>query len=62
MIASKARAVRATSQPGDPSGVENPKPGIDGMTTWNASSARPPCPTGSTRGPIIRVNSTNELG
>ncbi len=62
MIWSNARAVRATSQPGALSGVENPNPGIDGMTTWKASSARPPCATGSTSGPIIRVNSTNELG
>ena len=50
------------AQPGCVTGVENPKPGSDGTTTWNASSARPPCASGSTSGPIIRVDSTNELG
>src|SRR6266511_1172718 len=62
MIWSNAVAVRWTFQPGELSGVEKPNPGGDGMTTWKASSARPPCAAGSTSGPIIRVNSTNELG
>ena len=25
---------------------ENPKPGIDGITTWKASDALPPCASG----------------
>ncbi len=62
MISSNASPVRCRPQPGDVVGVENPKPGSDGMTTWNASSRRPPCDSGSTSGPIIRLNSTNELG
>src|SRR5215217_9678197 len=40
----------------------NPKPGIDGATTWKASAATPPWETGSVRGPIMVRNSTTELG
>ncbi len=47
MISSKARAVRAMSQPWLVSGVENPKPGIDGATTWNAGAG--PTPDGDAR-------------
>ncbi len=43
-------------------GVLKPKPGIDGTTTWNASSARPPCATGSVSGPMRSRNSANEPG
>ena len=39
---SYARATRAIVQPRSTTGVENPTPGIDGTTTENASSARPP--------------------
>ena len=62
MIWSNAAADSRIAQPGRVTGVEKPNPGSDGMTTWNASSARPPCASGSTSGPIIRVDSTNELG
>ncbi len=62
MIRSKADADSLIAQPGALTGVENPNPGSEGTTTWNASSGLPPCATGSTSGPIIRVASTNELG
>ena len=62
MIWSNAAAAPLIPRPGRVAGVEKPNPGSDGMTTWNASSGRPPCASGSTSGPIILVNSTNELG
>lgn len=42
MILTYASVVRASSHPGSDSGVENPKPGNEGMMTWNASAASPP--------------------
>ncbi len=48
-------------QPGSLIG-EKPKPGIDGSTRCTASSALPPCATGSVSGPTTCANSTNELG
>jgi hypothetical protein len=36
------------------------EPGIDGTTTWNASSALPPCAVGSASGPITLSSSTIE--
>jgi hypothetical protein len=53
MSVSKARATRARVQPRSVTGVLNPNPGREGTTTWKASSARPPCATGSTSGPIM---------
>jgi hypothetical protein len=35
---------------------------MDGMTTWNASAARPPCVAGSVRGPMTLAYSSIELG
>ena len=49
-------------QPGWRTGVENPYPGSEGTTTWNASAGSPPCEPGSASGPITRRNSTGELG
>src|SRR5690606_6311291 len=47
---------------GSLSGVLKPNPGIEGMTTWKASSARPPWATGSVSGPIMSRKSRNEPG
>src|SRR5215470_15549446 len=54
--------MRGTSQPVSSGLAENPYPGIDGMTTWNASSALPPCAVGSLSGPITFSISTIEPG
>jgi len=62
MSASYVRATRAMVQPRSTTGVENVNPGGDGTTTENASSARPPCETGSVSGPIMSRKSTNEPG
>ena len=62
MRVSYVRATRAIVQPRSATGVENPKPGIDGTTTENASCARPPWATGSVSGPIMSRNSANEPG
>ena len=57
-----ARAVRAESQPSTVGSLENPYPGSDGSTRWNASSARPPCAVGSVNGPTVSNSSTTEPG
>ena len=54
--------MRAGSQPGSRGLSEKPKPGIDGMTTSNASLAWPPCADGSVSGPMIFVNSAIDPG
>ncbi len=59
---SNVRATRAIVQPRSTSGVLKPKPGIDGMTTENASSALPPWATGSVSGPIMSRKSMIEPG
>lgn len=41
---------------------EKPKPGSDGTTTWNASSALAPCAVGSVSGPIAFSSSKTEPG
>ena len=41
---------------------ENPKPGSEGATTWNASAASPPCRVGSVSGSITLWNSTIDPG
>src|SRR5262245_19131685 len=41
---------------------EKPNPGIDGITTSNESSARPPKVTGSVSGPITLLYSSMVLG
>ena len=57
MIRSNASAVRTRSQPWPVSGVEKPKPGIDGTTTWNAGPS-----AGSARAGASAANSTNDAG
>ena len=42
--------------------AEKPKPGIEGTTRSNASSARAPWDSGSLSGPITFTNSRNEPG
>lgn len=41
---------------------EKPYPGIEGMTTWNASCARPPWAVGLVRGSMTLRNSRTEPG
>ena len=62
MSVSHASAIRATFQPGPAGLSEKPKPGMEGITTWNASAASPPCATGSVSGPISCRNSRTEPG
>ena len=54
--------MRSGSQPTPAGSAENPYPGIDGSTTWNASSARPPCAAGSVSGPTVSSSSITEPG
>jgi hypothetical protein len=54
--------MRAESQPASVGCDEKPKPGIDGMTTSNASSLLPPCAVGSVSGPITSSISITEPG
>ena len=49
-------------QPGAVGLPEKPWPGSDGMTTWNASSAVPPCAVGSVSGPMTFICSMIEPG
>ena len=44
--------MRTGSQPVLVGLPENPYPGIDGITTWKASSALAPCAVGSVSGPM----------
>ena len=62
MSCAHASAVRTVPQPVIAGLAENPKPGKDGQTTWNASSAEPPWSVGSVSGPITFWNSVNEPG
>src|SRR6476661_10589563 len=48
--------------PGAVTGVENPYPGNEGITTWNAVAGSSPCALGSVSGPIVFLNSNGELG
>jgi hypothetical protein len=43
-------------------GVENPKPGSEGATTWKASLGSPPCERGSVSAPMTFTNSTIDPG
>jgi hypothetical protein len=54
--------MRSGPQPGAVGLPENPYPGIDGITTWNASEAFPPCAVGSVSGSTIFSCSTTEPG
>jgi len=62
MSAAFTSAICSGPNPGDRGLSEKPYPGIDGATTWNASSASPPWATGSVNGPMILVNSAIEPG
>ncbi len=54
--------MRTGPQP-EPVGLpENPYPGIDGTTTWNASDALAPCAVGSASGPMSLSCSMIEPG
>ena len=54
--------MRAGSQPVVVGLAENPWPGNDGMTRWNASSALAPCAVGLVRGSMIFSCSMIEPG
>ena len=64
MIRSNASAVRTMSQPWLVSGVEKPKPGIDGTTTWNAGAGPTPEVDARAFGELgaMPANSTNDDG
>ncbi|MNT45419.1 hypothetical protein D3C72_1820040 [compost metagenome] len=54
--------MRTGSQPVDVGFPENPWPGLDGITTLNASDAWPPWAVGSVSGPMIFSCSITEPG
>ncbi len=54
--------MRTGSQPVVVGLPENPYPGIDGITTWNASDALAPCAVGSVSGPMSFSCSTIDPG
>ncbi len=54
--------MRMASQPGPLSGVENPKPGSEGMTRSKASAGSRPWLRGSVSGPMTSRNSTKLEG
>jgi len=54
--------MRSAFQPRSAGLSEKPKPGSDGATTWNASSALPPCVAGSVKGPMTLKNSITDPG
>ena len=58
----QARAMRMGSQPVSVGLPENPWPGSDGMTRWNASEALAPCAVGSVSGAMIFSCSIVEPG
>src|SRR5262245_11717452 len=55
-------AIRPEFQPFSRGLPENPNPGSDGQTTWNASSGLPPWAAGSVSGPITLWNSYTDPG
>ncbi|OLT16166.1 hypothetical protein BJF78_14835 [Pseudonocardia sp. CNS-139] len=55
-------AILRAPNPVPVSGVEKPKPGIDGTTTSNASAGSPPCAAGSVSGPTTLRQSQNVQG
>ncbi len=58
----QARAMRGGSQPVVAGLAENPWPGSEGITRWNASASLPPCDVGSVSGPMIFSCSMTEPG
>ena len=52
MSVANAEPIRSTPQPVSVGFAENPYPGSDGATTWNASDASPPNAVGSVSGSI----------
>ena len=62
MSSSQARPIRSGPQPVLVGLPENPYPGIDGTTTWKASSALAPCAVGSVSRSMIFSCSMIEPG
>jgi hypothetical protein len=58
----QARAVRGGSHPVAVGLPENPYPGSEGITRWNASAALPPCAVGLVSGSMIFSCSMIEPG
>ena len=58
----QALAIRSGPQPVVVGLPENPYPGIDGTTIWNASDAFPPCAVGLVSGSMIFNCSVIEPG
>src|SRR6478752_3683603 len=58
MSVANASAILGTPQPVAVGLPENPKPGSDGATTWNASAASPPNAVGFVSGSMSLWNST----
>ena len=54
--------MRTGSQPVAVGLAENPWPGSEGITRWNASASLPPCAVGSVSGPMIFSCSMIEPG
>jgi hypothetical protein len=53
MSTAHARAMRGGFQPAAVGLPENPYPGNDGITTWNASAALAPCAAGLVNGSMF---------
>ena len=62
MSSDHARAVRTRSHPTSAGSPENPYPGSEGSTRWNASAALPPCAVGFVSGPTESSISMTEPG
>ncbi len=62
MSTAHARAVRIVVQSRSWVGPENPNPGIDGITRWNASRGSAWWDAGSVSGPMMSRNSATEPG
>jgi len=55
-------ALRACVHPGAAGDPEKPWPGMEGITTSNATDESPPCALGSVSGPMRSRSSTNDPG
>src|SRR3982750_2766812 len=62
MSTAHALPTRSRFQPDSVGRSEKPKPGSEGITTSNASSALPPCAVGSVSGPMSLICSKTEPG
>ena len=54
--------MRPVVQPVSRTGVEKPKPGMQGITRWKASAGSPPCARGSVSGPTRRSELDERAG